>query len=428
MILESVLAGMAGTALGAFLNQYLPHAKPVAIVHSIELSTALIDPDETVERRDLMRNMKEFPFPINISPPRGRVRMADWLEYLGAYHSAVEDLRADLNEIEAIIDKARLQVASDDIAAARPELSGHHVLWDLLEEAYQRTRKEVFSAETMMRLDQIDAATDLIDRDDSGDIIVPIGDGREIHFHWNYPGPTARRNSARMLAERCALAIATNDRSALLEMLDYIRTEIPNLKSAAESLNRSIEAVLSEYQHVVVTCLLMNSGRLEYMVDSRARLVVPMKKTPHRLMRRDGVRDEPILEDIIIDMVVANSSEEKESINEMMEILRTALRTRRRGTRPQSPRNVIPVSPKEPVKIRLVSENRLSEMNSSEELTRIYNGGERQAHMMLSIMKPRQRRLRVWHSKRIPFRNIDCQMPIHARKPENLRAQIQSVR
>ena len=408
LIFETALAAVAGAVVGAFLNHRLPRAIPMVLVHSIELSTALVDPNEIVEKQALFRSMNEFPYDIGVGRHRGRMKMGQWLEYLSAYQVGLEDLLADVDDVENIAGRARQLVAVEDFVAARPEFTRQHFWWHLLEGSYRRTQEEVFSADARGRLDQIKPLNNLVDTDDEGDYLVTIENGKTILFDWNNVQPAARKNAARTLARRCAVALATNDKSALLEMLDYIRREVPQLKNVSRELVKSVETALREYQHIVVTGLLMNAGRLEYLLDSQARLVVKMKGYPRRQLRRGGFRDEPLAEDLAIDMVVESASEEKETLDEMMKTISdVALATRRRRVQArQQPRKVTAIGSGNPTIVRFISEDRLNDMEFSEELIRTYGGGERQAYLVLSIIKPRQTEPRAWYSKSVPFRNV----------------------
>lgn len=408
-IADATIAAVAGAALGAFLNQRLLRATPIVLINSIELSTALVGSNEKVTNRDLLRDLKAFPYPLHIQAPSGSIKLASWLEYLSAFDIAIEDLLADIDETMSSVNRACELIMKEDFVAARPEIGSQHDLWHLIEEGYYRTQEEVFSPETSQRLDQIETTNGLVEIDDDNDIVVGVGDGGIMYFDWATFSPGSRRNAARTLAQRCALAIATNDKPALLEMLNYVQHEVPTLKNEAEKLRNAVRSVLSEYQHIVVTCLLINAGRLDYLVDSQARLVVSTKGYPRRFMRRGAVREEPLANDASLDMIVTTWSEEKESLTDIVQLIRDNARFQRTRMVSNRPRNVVPVSPGQPVVVRLISEARLNELEFSEQLTRIYDDGERQAYIILSMIKPRQTTPRAWQSTFVPFRNVTRQ-------------------
>jgi hypothetical protein len=416
MILVTALVGVAGAVLGAYLNYRLPRAMPMVLIHSIELSTALVDPQEAVEKQSLIRAMKDFPYELGVGPIRSRMKMGEWLEYVSSYHAELEDLTADIDEVKNVVSQARQLVVAEDFAAARPKLGSNHFWWHMLEGRYRRTQEDVFSEEARKRLDDAPSVDDLIETDDDGDYLIRIEGGRSFLFDWHDLQPTARRNAAKQLARRSALALALNDKPALLELLDYVRQEIPQAKETSRQLTKSIETTLREYQHIVVTGLLMNAGRLVYLVDSQARLAVRMKGYPRRRAVRGGFRDEPLAEDAAIDMVVEAQSQEMEDLNEVMKTLKAVIRPRRTRTSAIRPRNVLAIGSTTPTVVRLVSEQRLTKMELSDELIRAYEGGERSAYLILSIIKPRQTEPQAWYSKDVPFRNVINQATLPSKK------------
>ena len=388
------------------------------LIHSVELSTALVNPNEVVDKKPLLRKLNDFP-DIGPTPPpfSGRVKIGEWLQSLAIFNTRLEDWLSELDETEAGVRRVRKLVVDEDFNAAQLEFTRQDDLWLFLEGSYQRTRDEVFTDEVKERLDQIESVDSLIDTDDDGDFVVDVGDGRSTLFVWSGYQPTARKNAAKILARRCALALATKDKQALLAMIDYVRQEIPRLKSISTDLNKSIEDTLSEYQHIVVTALLINAGRLEYLVDSQARLVVNMKGYPSRRQRPGRARDETLAENVVLDMVVESLNEEKNGFSEMMQqFMKESVKPYFRRGRNGQPPNVIAIGPQNPTLVRLISEQRLNEIQQSDELIRTYDGGERHAYVILSTIKPRQTEPQVWYSETVPFRDVIRQAELPEKK------------
>lgn len=212
LILETALAAIIGAAVGAYLNHRLPRAIPMILVHSIELSTALVDPDEIVQKQALIRELNEFPYPIGVRPIRGRIKTGEWLESLETASASLEDLLADLDETESAVGKARQLVAAEDFITARPEIASQHLLWHLIEGGYERSREDVFSRDAIERLDHIESTDSLIDIDNDGFVLVRVeGSGKSLMLDWKDIQPSSRKNTAKELARRCGLAVATND-------------------------------------------------------------------------------------------------------------------------------------------------------------------------------------------------------------------------
>lgn len=376
------------------------------MINSIELSTALVDPSEPVKNRELIRDINKFPYPIGIHIPNGNIKLADWLDLLGSFYAAVEDLLSDLDEIELATERASALVVKEDYVAAKLEVTSEHEIWHLLEQSYYRTQEEIFSPDSQERLDKVESTVKSVESNGCCGLTVDAGNGAVAYFHWDQFQPKARKSGVQALAQRCAVALATNDKAALLEMLNFVQHQALFLREVAEKTCVSIKAVLSEYQHIVITCLLTNSGQLDYLVDNRARLVIDAKGYPRQQPSRDGMKETPIPENITADMIAVSWSEEKEVLDEIIHTLKDVSRTHKRGPRPRRPRNVIAVSPASPVIVRLISEDRVNEIPFSEELVRMYVGGERLAHILLSMIKPRQSAPRPWRSTNVPFRDV----------------------
>jgi hypothetical protein len=415
MVFETALAGIAGAAVGAYLNQWLPRANPSILVHSIELSTALVDPDETVDKGELVREITEFPRHLSAHLDGPRVKKGIWLDYLSTVQADLEDYRSELEGMDNSIRRLRQLVAEEDFSTAQVEFAHGHHIWHIVESEHLSSGTPVFSNPEELDKDDADS---LVDTDSDGDYIVQVEGGLEVMFEWSQEMASKRRAASKLLARRCASALATRNKQCLFELLDYARTAMPELRIKTRQLTESVDEELRKHQHLIVTALLANSGRLEYLVDSKARAVINMKGYPSRSPQAIS-SDKRISQDVEIDMILEDVSEEAEYAYEMIQAMSEMTQRRRVAADRMKigrSRSVFVVKGEGPVTVRCVSAKRLNEMECGEDLTAAYSGGEREAYIILSVMKPRRPELTPWYSKKFPFRNIERQadFPIRA--------------
>jgi hypothetical protein len=403
-----IVAAVFGACVGAFLAYQLPRARPRVLITSIDFSTEFSSEESVAEKNaDLVSRIHASIFDLGRLYSQRAIAETVYVKFLkGAQERLADVIKLNLSLLEERAGRLRSLLYEEDYETFDREYQDFHdALYPLVETHHVTTRQPVFGNEAPSA--SVPTPGRSMAQGKGGDFLVHVGGNRSLAFTWRHRSEPVRAD-ARRLAHRYASAYMHLNKPDLVALLDYARKAAPGLLQEAQDLLRDIESELSRFQRLLVSGIAVNAGRMPYAIGNRAKLVVKLKGYPET-NRQNSDKSTSVRFDVDIDLTVVTDDE----ISMMREVMAQHQHDPAKSTSKRFTRSMVVVESREVV---CASDKPVSEQAQAAELLRAYQGGERTAYIVVVTMRPSRKVLEPLHSSSFPFRDVQFEPPLPAKR------------
>ncbi len=433
-LLTAIVGASLGAGVGATVTYLLPRARPLVVVKSVRLSPWISGAGRMVEpSRSLVLDLADFPFDLEAPSPQ-RLREDQYVAALRHSRRRLVDSSHDVRSTLEVVSQLEDLVAREDITQLRVEYArAQDSLWGAVEAAHLRGEAIEWTNDGDDDQQPADGLRVTHENHSGGCYTVDFPGPAVLHFPYGYrTGPLKARSKE--LAKRSARAFARGDWRDLRVYFQYVRRRAPATVEAATRLQTAIDQELSKYERIVVEALVANSGRLPYVLNGRATLVIKLQGFPYGELpdgetpagqgaaRPRRVNEDPVLE---LSLFEANRDEEALSTFWSRWITAYAGRESVRELDESDERrpSAIGVVAGHPHEITCVSDLTLKNMEARDAIRASFHGGEREGEMTFAVIAPGRTRPRPYRVRSFMFAEIE-----HSPTPDPSRRRLASWR
>lgn len=440
-----IITAVIGAIAAALTAQYVRRSKPLLIVDELARS-----PDVTPHRAGAVANLdlaaacadSEFiPSELSLATHDERISEKDYVDRL---HAVLDQAEISIEGLPAITEVARTLndcLQREDYEAFQSTFGREFLrVWPLLIVGYSRGRFDYTTPgptplpETSLAAGSGGTAggdgeespgigqcigvrarssvegksvefshaewKHTIVQDLDGHFHIPLTGPRNLLFLWNFVS-MAQLAAARSFAQRTAISFASDFRSDLQEITNYLLGVEDGNRPLLESLRGRLETELQLYERIVIKGFVANRGGAPVTVTNAARLFVELAgysfTDDNRVLKSHGANQE-------IEMVIGADREDGEPAFD----------------------SAMTVSGGSVARFAATSRKRLQDLPDPEILVRAMTGGERKCYLgLMTVSQGRSRvgrsrsrsQLTAAYTERQPFRDSASEVEVPPQDP-----------